>query len=120
MKEIKEKIKYQIIGGDESSGWGKRLGPLLAEEVRELVGTNDDIGLLLRPIDPLHYKQTIIEYLVVSPRYSGDSLNTLREEGCFAGIGRSLPGKEIELKEGIWNPDNTEYIAIGLCKPIKT
>ena len=116
---MKEKIKYQIIGGDESSGWGKRLGPLIAEEEREVVGMQDDIGLLLRPTEPLHYGQTIIEYLIVSPRYSSDSLKTLREEGCFVGIGRSLPGKEIELKEGIWKPDNTEYIAIGLCKPIK-
>lgn len=74
---------------------------------------------MLRILEPFQYNEEIVEYVVVPPRYEGFTVQSIREEGCFVAIGRVLPSKKNELERGVFK-DNSEYIAIGLCKPIKT
>lgn len=115
MTGIKSKKVYQLTGGD-GGAYGPVFGPVLAEEVREITG-EDSNYLMLRLLEPIKYGNDLINYLVVSPRYVGDTLGKLRNAGCTVGVGRVLPGKETSVQtEGVTNL-SVEYWSIGSCLP---
>ena len=110
--------QYEIVGGDDDT-WGSRFGPVIAEEVGEieLVGFSGYRLVLLHLLKPFLVDGENVEFLVVSPRYSGFTLNDIRERGCFVAISRILPGKQIDMQKGLSKGDIAS-LSIGVCKPV--
>lgn len=49
-------------------------------------------SLLVGCLDPTTYRGEELRYLVLSPRYSTDSLSSIRTGGGVVGVARMLPG----------------------------
>lgn len=107
---------YELAGGD-GGAYGPVFGPIRATEVK-LVTSGQQEYLLLRLMSPIQYKRDAIEYLVVSPRHAGDTIDKLRQETCTVGVGRVLPDKENEIEISGVTAANVEYWSIGICKPM--
>jgi len=108
--------RYKLFGGDNAC-YGPVFGPIQAEEECEVPNSEGEAYLLLRLLKYFRFQNEKFEYFVVSPRYKGDTLETLRKTGCMVSIGRVLPGKREELNKGMSNK-NTEYWSIGFCHPL--
>lgn len=108
--------QYEIIGGDDDT-WGPRFGPVIADDAGEISGLSGGRFILLHLVKPFQHTGENVEFLVVSPRYEGFTLNDIREKGCFVAIGRILPGKKIDKQKG-FSKDDADYFSIGVCKPI--
>lgn len=68
--------------------------------------------LLLEVIEPFVINNEKIKYIIVSPRYKGDTLNTIQEKECTVGIARFLPGFEISVGSQ-FSKEMIDYFAIG-------
>ena len=108
-------MKYLISGGD-GGAYGETFGPVLAEEVGEVPFLQDSRYLLLKVLDRLVVNGSQVEYILVSPRYQGDSIESMRTKECVIGVGRLLPGNPVDLKRGFKRSD-VEYFAVGRSKP---
>lgn len=106
---------YELSGGDDGA-YGPVFGPLHAIEVKLVVSGSQE-GLLLRLAAPIRYRNDAIEFFVVSPRYTNDTIAKLWREECTVGIGRVLPGKELDVERNGVTTANVEYWSIGTCKP---
>ena len=110
-----ERQIYELSGGDEGA-YGPVFGPVLADEIGE-VESEGSSYLILHLQTPIQYEGDNIEYLLVSPRYTGDTLEKLRKEGCTVGVGRVLPDKEEEVQQAGVSSSTAEYWSIGTCTP---
>lgn len=108
--------RYAIVGGDDDT-WGPRFGPVIADEMGSISSFDGEFFILLHLLEPLQEHGDKVEFLVVSPRYGGFTLDSIREKGCFVAIGRILPGKQIDLQKGLSKGD-TDYFSIGVCTPV--
>jgi len=108
--------RYQISGGD-GGAYGPEFGPVIGEEVTEINGPKNDY-LLLRLLPSMITGSTTTNYMVVSPRYKGDTIKKLRKKRCVVGVFRVLEGKQDEVRNGV-TKENVDYWAVGDCKPIK-
>src|SRR5687768_2008669 len=109
-------MKYLLSGGD-GGAYGPVFGPTAAEEMGEIAFLPDGRYLLLKVLDPLTIKKDRVEYLLISPRHQGNTIESLRTEECAVGIGRVLPGKLVNKAKGL-GKDDVEYFAVGQSKPI--
>ena len=108
---------YKISGGDGGS-YGPIFGPANAREIAE-IDTDGTAYLLLELDDPITHEQGRIDYLVVSPRYVGDSIKKLRRRGVHVGVGRVLPNQARVIREEGVSETTVENWAVGICTPIK-
>ncbi len=75
-------------------------------------------NLLVSCLDPTTYRGVELRYLVLSPRYSTDSLSTIRSGGGVVGVARMLPGTYTENPKR-FEPHQVEYWAIGVLSVLK-
>ena len=108
--------KYEVAGGD-GGPYGAVFGPLIGEEIEEIHGPQNDY-LLLKLSPPLVVESTTTDYMLVSPRYKGDTLKKLKRKGCAVGVFRVLAGKQEDVRNGV-SRENVDYWAVGDCKPVK-
>ena len=94
--------------------FGPALRPVLTEEIGEVSFLPDTRYLLLKLQSPTLYQTDSIEYLLVTPRYAGISLEDLRARGGTVGIARVLPHVVVDPSKG-FTKDEIEYFAIGDC-----
>jgi len=113
---MNEKNLFELSGGDDG-GLGTKFGPILAEEVSEIVNEKD--YLLLRFFEPIEHKDKKIEFIVVTPHNPRYTLQQMRRHGCEVWIGRVRHGKEDDVLVNGVNQKNVTYWAIGDCK-VKT
>ena len=111
-----ERIRYTIAAG-EGCCCGPAFGPSLSEEIFEIPGTSAPGSVLLKMQEPFAYNNEMISYVVVTPRYGGDTLLMLRDIGCIVNVFRVLPEKLDQLRDGSFK-DSTEYLAVGECRPL--
>jgi len=74
--------------------------------------------LLLKTLRPVSYQSDQIEYVVISPRYVGTSLEEIRSQGGAVGVARGRPKVQVDLSKGLQKED-VDYIAIGKCEPVE-
>lgn len=108
---------YKVNGGDGGC-YGPNFGPVNAQEIAE-VASDGTSYLLLKLEAPIKHEQDVIDYIVVSPRYVGDSLDKLRQRGCHVGVSRVLPNQEKAVRTAGVSEATVEYWAIGVCTPIE-
>ena len=106
---------FEIAGGDDGC-YGPRFGPAIADALGE-VPSVDGGHMLLALREPLHIDGKTICLISVRARYVGDSLETIRGSGATVGVWRVLPEGEGTARQGL-TPANSEYWAIGTCKPL--
>ncbi len=70
-------------------------------------------------LDPTTYRGEELQYLVLSPRYSTDSLSSIRTNGGVVGVARMLPGTYTENPQR-FEPHQMEYWAVGVLSVIRT
>ena len=73
---------------------------------------------LLSVRNPFKMDGELVSSLIVSPRYEGDSLSKLINEGCTAGIARVHEKYHVEPGDKI-EPNQVKYCIIGSVKPMK-
>ena len=118
LPEMQETNTYELAGGD-GGAYGPIFGPVLANEIGEVKAEDgSSIYMLLKLRAPIQFENDKIDYLVVSPRYVGDTLKKLRRKGCTVGVGRVLPGREALVQERGVNTETVEYWSIGSCTPL--
>ena len=76
-------------------------------------------NLLVSCLDPTVYRGAALQYLILSPRYSTDSLSTIRSSGGVVGVARMLPGTYAEGPKR-FEPHQVEYWAIGVLSVLKS
>ena len=74
-------------------------------------------GMLVTCLRPTNYHDQELRYLVLSPRYSTDSLARIRISGGVVGVARFLPGLYTG-KPKRFEPKQVEYWAIGVLAPL--
>ena len=111
-----EKPKTYTLAGGDGGCYGPNFGPVLAQELGELKADGTTY-LMLKLVTPIHLEKDQIDYIVVSPRYVGDTLRKLRKKGCRVGIGRVLPEQHQAVQLHGISDKTVEYWAIGTCKP---
>jgi hypothetical protein len=68
---------------------------------------------------PTSYRGEALRYVILSPRYVGDSLIHIRESGGVVGVGRVLPGREAPTSKD-FNVADVEYWAVGVLSLIES
>ena len=102
--------RYEVSGGDDGP-YGPTFGPVYVFELA-VIEASEGVSQLVQLEQSIDIDDRHIEYLLLSPRYKGDSINKLQEKGCIVGISRVLPGRVEKIREGeIAN--NVEYFAVG-------
>jgi hypothetical protein len=71
--------------------------------------------MLARCLTPTSYYGEEVRYLVLSPRYEGDSLSSIRSAGGMVAVSRMLPGIVGE-KPQRFEPREIEYWAVGALR----
>jgi hypothetical protein len=99
------------IGAVTVLGQGVIKGPDLPNWQRE--------GFLVRCLDPTTYRGEELRYLIVSPRYTTDSLSHIQTHGGVVGVARMLPGTYAENPK-TFEPRQVEYWAVGALSILKT
>jgi hypothetical protein len=115
MKQANKQIFYMVTAG-EGCCCGPAFGPSSARELFEIAAEKEPGSVTLQMQEPIAYNNELISYMVVTPRYIGDTLEMLRTKGCIVNIARVLPDRLDQLREGNVN-DSTERLAVGECKP---
>ena len=72
--------------------------------------------LLLKVIRPFSFNGEAVECLVAAPRYEGESLRSVFQNGGTVGVGRVLPGRSIHPGQKLLTSD-TQYCIIGRLDP---
>lgn len=109
--------RYELSGGDDGA-YGPGFGPVRAFEIDVVEDADGKRWQLVQLESALDYEDQRIEYFVLSPRYTGDRLSTLRDKGCTVGIGRVLPGKIDRVRNGDV-AENVQYWAVGTSRRIE-
>jgi hypothetical protein len=65
-----------------------------------------------------HHDQALL-YLLLSPRYVGDSLAHIRQSGGVVGVGRVLPGRDPRTSR-TFDVTDVEYWAVGVLSLLKS
>ena len=108
--------RFRLAGGD-GAFYGAAFGPVYAEE-KGLVSDSGREFLLLKLESPIVADDGRIEYVLVSPRYVGDTLEKLKRSECVVAVWRvrsdkkRTPAKELFRK-------NSEYWSVGTSRPCK-
>ena len=104
MSQSNSSLKFRISCG-AGECFGPELRPMTAEEIGECSFLSGTHYLLLKLQQPASYRNELIEFVLVSPRYTGTSLENLRTQGGVVAITRVLPnvsadiGKEFKTQE---------------------
>ena len=69
--------------------------------------------------EPKSYHGEPLQYVVLSPRYTTDTLKTIRESGGVAAVGRVRPPCD-PLRLGSFMKDDVEYWAVGVLSHIES
>jgi hypothetical protein len=105
---------FQLSGGD-GGAYGPIFGPVTGAEIE---ATGSRSYLVLQLTEPIKEGDMEIEYLLVAPRYSGDTIETLKERGCTVGVSIVFPEKINDLLQNGSSSKNARYWAIGECRRI--
>ncbi len=117
MADNQQPLRLRILcgGGD---CFGPALAPFTTEEIGEVPFLSDSRYLLLKTLRPVSYQGEQVEYVLISPRYAGTSLEEIRNQGGTVGVARVRPNVQVDLNKGL-QKDEVEYIAIGRCELVK-
>ncbi len=113
-----KKGKYKLSGGDGGC-YGPLFGPITAEEIGKVIDSNKKEYMALHLDEHIIYNNKKIEYLVITPRYAGDTIEKLKLKGCTVGVAIVLPNMLKNLFSNGMSNENIEYWAIGECMPLK-
>jgi hypothetical protein len=61
---------------------------------------------------PTSYRGDALLYVTLSPRHVGDSLDNIRQSGGVVGVGRVLPGRNLQVSRA-FRVEDVEYWAVG-------
>jgi hypothetical protein len=98
--------------------FGPELRPMTAEEIGECSFLPGTQYLLLKLQQPASYRNDLIEYVLVSPRHTGTSLENLRAQGGVVAITRVLPNVSVDIGKE-FKTEEVDYFAVGDCKPVE-
>lgn len=117
MSDNQQPLRLRVLcgGGD---CFGPALAPFTIEEIGEVPFLSDSRYLLLKTLRPVSYQSDQIEYVVISPRYAGTSLEEIRSQGGTVGVARVRPNVQVDLSKGL-QKDEVEYIAVGTCEVVE-
>ena len=90
---------------------------MTAEEIGECSFSPGTQYLLLKLQQPASYRNELIEYVHVSPRYTGTSLENLRTQGGVVAITCVLPHVSVDIGKE-FKTEEVDYFAVGDCKPV--
>ena len=65
---------------------------------------------------PLRWRDTIVNFVIVTPRYAGTSLADVRKGGGIVGVGRVLHGSDPRQWQVV-DPAQVEYWGAGVLSP---
>ncbi len=111
---MSRQIRYTVSAG-EGCCCGPVFGPSSAVEIFEILDKDGPGSLILQIEEPFAINSELVSYVVVTPRYTGDTLKMLREKGCIVNIAKVLPNRLDQLMNGD-EKGATEYLAVGECK----
>jgi len=80
-------IRYQLSGGD-GAAHGPAFGPIEVEELVQVDLGHEGPALVVRSIQSTSIDGDEVGYLLVSPRYEGDSLARIRAGECTVNVAR--------------------------------
>lgn len=116
MKKADE-AKLFIVTAGEGCCCGPAFGPSSGKELFEIPAKDGPGSLILHMQEPIAFNNELLTYLVVTPRYAGDTLKVLRENGGIVDVARVLPDQFDRLRKGNVR-ESTEHLAVGECRPI--
>lgn len=116
--------RYKIYIGDPYDFRGpKEIDSLHVEPVEVVHGPDSPnwqkADWLFKLIEPIDYKGELVEFVTVSPRYVGDTLDEMLKKDTTVGVGRVLPGRRITSNSRYQSSD-IHYWAIGTIKSEST
>lgn len=117
MSHNQQPLRFRVLCGNGNC-FGPALPPILTEEVGEVSYLSDTRYLLLKTLRPVSYLNDQIDYVVISSRYAGTSLEDLRAQGGAVGVARVRPNVHVDLNKEL-QKDEVEYIAIGKCELVE-
>jgi hypothetical protein len=110
-----EARRYRLGLGDSGHGPGD-VGPLTIRMCHVLKGPNlpdwQPESLLASLENPIEWHGDLVSYVTLSPRYTTDTLSSIRERGGVVAVGRVLPGNDPRQ----WTeliPSALHYWAVG-------
>lgn len=89
---------------------------ILVEGLGKVLGPQKDYWreeyFLVEVENPFEVENEQVNYLLVVPRYDGDTISKMTNSECMIGILRIFPDIEIKVGER-FSPDDINYWAIG-------
>ncbi len=82
-----------VVGGPKKKNWAAR-------------------SLLLRAITPFQMKGERVEFMVASPRYTGETIESVISGGGTVGVARVRPTANV-VPDGSYETTDVEYCIIG-------
>ena len=65
---------------------------------------------------PFEFEKELVQYLILSPRYVGETIEDVQNKKCTIGIARVKPEYNISIGQK-FSKNEIEYCAIGSIKP---
>jgi len=108
--------RYRLGMADGAHGPGD-VGPLVVTDGGSIAGpdlTNWQVESMLAICEePLTWRGDFVAFLVLSPRYLGVNLESVRREGGIVGVGRILPGYD-PREWPVLQPRAMDYWGVGV------
>ncbi len=115
-------LDYRIRLSDGAYGPGD-LDTIIATERDVLPGSDapEMRGpyLLLRCVEPTVYRGEPFRLVTLAPRYTGDTIDTIRSQECVVAVGRVLPHSEETILAG-YDETCISYLAVGVSEIISS
>jgi hypothetical protein len=112
-------MRLRVSFADGAYGPGD-LDPVLVENLGEVFGPElpnwRGAYMLVRCVTPVAFRGSLLELLIVAPRYSGVTLPSLRSDGGIAGVARVLPGSVLAAVQH-FRPESVEDFAVASVTP---
>ena len=113
--------EYKIYVGDPSGVRGsKEIEWILVQPVAVVHGPVSPnwqpADILFKLVNSVKINEELIEYVTVSPRYTGVTFKEMLEMEAQVGVGRVLPGKVVTTTSR-YKVSDIEYWAIGTIRP---
>lgn len=105
--------KFKLAGGNGAS-YGPNFGPLYAEAVAAIENDSEKEIIVLKTESPIIFGEDEIEYVLISPRYGGESVIDMKGSECIVNVSLVLSEELADLKNGI-SDVKCRYWSIGRC-----
>ena len=112
--------RYELLVGEPWDFEGPDGPNRLLVDFGGVIPSEDRAGecILLKAVTPFIHNNERVEFMIASPRYSGNSIDEIVKQGGHVGVARIRPNVSI-VSGHPFMPSDVDYFLIGRLTPLQ-